>query len=262
MSEHEQGVALSCQVRERTATITMDDPGHGNALSLGMMCNLRDALRAAQRNADVDVVVLRANGRVFCSGADVGWVQALVSGDEALWRAGMEALTGLLDDLHALSKPVVARVHGTVVGGGVGMLCLCDAVIAASDVRWRLPELKLGMVPTAVLPPLLGVVPAGALRRLLYEDRTWDSAAALEFGLATQVVESSRLDDAVQARVDAWLALPAATFSATKQLLGAMDPNGYRRHVVMARPYVESAIHGAEAKDRVGALLARDGRHV
>lgn len=260
MSEAEADVALHYQARERTATITMDDPAHGNALSIGMMGNLRDAFRAARRNPEVDLVVLQANGRVFCAGADAGWIGALVSGDAALWQAGMGALTGLLDDLHTFPKPVVARVQGAVVGGGVAMLCLCDAVIAAREARWRLPEVKLGMVPTAVLPPLQGVVPTAFLRRLLYEDGAWDSAEALDFGLATKVVDADALDRAVQERVAAWLALPAATFSETKGLLRAMDRARFQGQVELARPHVESAIHSADARERGGALLAGQSR--
>lgn len=259
-AEAKADVALHYQVRERTATITMDDPAHGNALSIGMMCNLRDAFRAARRDPEVDLVLLRANGPVFCAGADAGWIGALVSGDAALWHAGMGALTGLLDDMYTFPKPVVARVQGAVVGGGVAVLCLCDAVIAAREARWRLPEVKLGMVPTAVLPPLQGVVPTGLLRRLLYEDGAWDSTAALEFGLATQVVDAGELDNAVQVRVESWLVLPAATFSATKSLLRSMDRARYLRHVAMAQPEVDAAIHGADAKERVGALLASQSR--
>lgn len=260
MSDAESDVALHYRVMERTATITMDDSAHGNPLSIGMMCNLREAFGAARRDPEVDVVVLQANGRVFCAGADRDWIGALVSGNAALWHAGMAALTGLLDELQAFPKPVIARVHGTVVGGGVAMLCLCDAVIAASEARWRLPEVALGMVPTAVLPPLHGVVPAGALRRLLYENGAWDGAAALDLGLATQVVDAGELDQAVRTRVESWLALPAATFSATKRLVRSMDRARYLRYVAMAQPEVDAAIHGADAKERVGALLASQSR--
>lgn len=251
---------LAYRVRTRTATITMDDPEHGNALSIGMMGNLREAFQAARRDPEVDLVVLRATGRQFCIGADLGWICALACGDALLWRAGMGALTGLLDDLHAFSKPIVARVHGSVIGGGVAMLALCDAVIAVREARWRLPEVKLGMVPTAVLPPLQGVVPAGLLRRLLFEEGSWDSATAQNFGLATQVVDADALDSAVQARVESWLSLPAVTFAATKGLLREMDRARFRQQMEMTRPHVESAIDGNDARERVGALLAGSSR--
>lgn len=249
--------AVRSDAEGRVTTLTLDRPQGGNALSLPMMRELRAALRATQADAQTDVVVLRASGRHFCAGADLDWIQALVSGDVTLWEQGIDELLGVIADLHACVKPVLARVHGAVVGGGVSLLCMCDAVIASSAAQWRLPELKLGMVPTAVMPPLLQRVTPAAAARLLYEDRAWDAASALAFGLATEVVDPGGLDQAVQARVREWLALPAPVFRDTKRLMHELRGAEFQRQLAAVRPHAMGSLQGAEARQRVGALLAR-----
>lgn len=242
------------------ATIALGDAAAGNALSLPMMAALRAALRQAQADPAVRVARIQARGRHFCVGADLGWIGALATGDAALWQAGMDELLRLLEDLRRLDKPVVARVHGAVVGGGVGLLCLCDAVIATQDSRWKLPELPLGMVPTALIAPLRARVAPAALKRLLFEARTWDGSEALAFGLATELAPVTALDAAVAARVAQFASLPPGAFGATKRLLATLDHDAFALAAAAIRPLVEAAPASPESAQRLGALLARTAR--
>ena len=222
-------------------TITLDAPRRGNALSMALMRGLCAALRAAQSRPDVAVIVLRANGKHFCAGADLGWAGARDKGDEAQWNAGNAALQELLDTLFALAKPVVARVHGTVIGGGVALLCLCDDVLALDTAHWRLPELPLGMVPTAIVPPLRQVAPQHAIRRMLFDQTPWNSVDAQGFGIVSHVAASPEaLDALTRARTDAWLALPPAAVAATKRWMRELGARDWRESIERGQAHAAS----------------------
>jgi methylglutaconyl-CoA hydratase len=240
MSEVCKSDPIAFSVERRVATIMLDVPERGNALSIPLMHGFRAALQAAQQDHDVEMIVLRANGRHFCTGADLGWASARDRGDDVWWRKGNEALLALLEELYGLTKPVVARVHGTVLGGAVAVLCLCDDVIALDEARWHLPELKLGMVPSAIVPVLRQITVPHVIRRLLYDEAPWNSVDAHSFGIVTRVATALTLDELVQARVDAWLALPSAGVTATKHWMRELDADDFRRALERGRTYAAS----------------------
>jgi enoyl-CoA hydratase/carnithine racemase len=240
MSEETKDSAVIYAVERRIATITLDVPQRGNALSIPLMNGFRAALQAAQRDPDVAAILLRANGRHFCTGADLGWAAAREQGNEEPWREGNEALLALLHELYALTKPVVARVHGTVLGGAVAALCLCDDVVALGEASWRLPELKLGLVPSAIVPVLRQIAVPHVIRRVLYDETPWTSVDAHGFGIVTQVATSETLEALVQTCLDAWLALPSAAVAATKRLMRELDVDDFRRALELGREYAPS----------------------
>lgn len=197
------------------ALIELHRPTRGNALSIELMQALRAALEQAQRDSDVKVIQLRAAGKHFCTGADLSWANT----ESALWAEGHAALNALLEALYVISKPVVARVHGTVIGAGVALLCLCDQVVAVDEATWRLPEVKLGMVPSAIVPALRQVASTAAIRQLIFTDRAWSSQAMQAFGVVAELVSVNGLDGAVEACIEAWRSLAPSSVMATKRLL-------------------------------------------
>lgn len=248
--EQEADDGVVYRVQERVATITLNVPHRGNALSISVMRGICIALQEAQRDERVAVIVLSASGRHFCAGADLDWATAHAEGDEALWHEGNAALSVLLHALFAISKPVVARVHGTVIGGGVAMLCLCDDVVAVAEANWRLPELRLGIVPSAIVPALRQIVGAHVIRRVVYDDAPWNSADAHGFGIVSHLATPQTLDAQVQARVDAWLVLPASGVAATKQWMRELGADDFRRSLERGQAYAQVLFVNAEDENR------------
>ncbi|WP_028217101.1 enoyl-CoA hydratase/isomerase family protein [Paraburkholderia oxyphila] len=240
MSEETTDRAVIYAGEGRIATIKLDVPQRGNALSIPLMREFRAALQAAQRDPDVAVILLRASGRHFCTGADLGWAAAREQGNEESWREGNEALVALLHELYGLAKPVVARVNGTVLGGAVAVLCLCDDVVALDEARWGLPELKLGLVPSAIVPVLRQMAVPHVIRRLVFDQAPWTSVEAQGFGIVTQVATAQTLDSHLRARLDAWLALPSAAVAATKRWMRELDAEAFRRALETGREHVAS----------------------
>lgn len=185
------GDALLHSVQDGVLTLTLNRPAKLNAIDATVSLPLLAALQDADANADVRAVLIRGNGRAFCAGRDIG--KAPTEDDLLQVQAVAAAIVGC-------SKPVLAAVHGWVVGAGLEWALCCDIVIAADDARFKLPEASLGVFVTggisATLPALAGVSRAKALM-LLGEPFT--PAQAQAWGLVWQVVAAAELEGTAQA---------------------------------------------------------------
>ena len=223
------------RVADRVASLVLDSQHNRNALSRRLVTQLYDALARAADDDDVRVVLIRAEGPTFCSGADLS---------EASSGEGMERATGMLVELQrrilALSKPVVARVHGNVRAGGLGLVAAADVAVASHEAGFALNEVRLGLAPAAIS---LSVLP-----------RMDDRAAAMAFltgdvftgrdAARTGLVTSSVPEDELNLRVDEICAS-----------LAKGSPQGLREtKTLLARPLLADIdAHGAE----LAALSAR-----
>jgi methylglutaconyl-CoA hydratase len=178
-------------VQDQVASLVLDSPANGNALSRKLVTELYDGLAAADRDPDVRVVLIRAEGGTFCSGADLS---------EAT-NDGMEKQAGVLVELQrrivTLGKPVVARVHGHVRAGGIGIVAACDIAISTEQATYAFTEVRLGLTPAAIsLTVLPRMTERGAALSFL-TGTTFDGMAAAAYGLVTRAVTEESLDDAV-----------------------------------------------------------------
>lgn len=195
------------------ATVTLDNPSNRNALSRALVEQLRDRLGAAERAAEVRAVVLAGAGPVFCAGADMAEAAA-----EGMDR-GARDIVALQRQLLALDKPVVARVHGPVRAGGLGLVTACDVAVSAASVSYAFTEVRLGLAPAVIsLTALPRLSPRAASERFL-SGEAFDAAEAERIGLVSRTVPDASLDAAVGAVVAAWCGASAAGLRETKRLL-------------------------------------------
>jgi enoyl-CoA hydratase/carnithine racemase len=222
-----------------------------NATTFAMYEALLSALRAAQADAAVSVVLLSGAGPGFCAGNDL---QDFLSGPRF---SGQHPVMNVLRTLATFEKPLLAAVHGKSVGIGVTMLLHCDLVVAARTAQLSMPFVTLGLVPEAgsslLLPWLLGPQRAA---ELLLLGRPIDAARAHSLGMVNRVVEEGELLGEARALARALCAQPRAALAATRRLLRG-DPAQ-----VLARIDEEAAIFGTllqseEFRAGVRAFLAK-----
>ncbi|MEV5825149.1 enoyl-CoA hydratase-related protein [Spirillospora sp. NPDC052242] len=189
-------------VGERVARITLNRPDARNALSDRMIDELLDAFERAKNDDDVRVIVLTGAGdRAFCAGADLGGLGARQAdgrsvADSAAIRES--APFRLFTAFPKLGKPIIARLAGHAVAGGLGLAAACDLVIAADDVKLATPEVNVGLWPMMIMAIInRNVVPKQAFK-LYYTGARITAAEGREIGLVTEVVPRDGLD----ARVD------------------------------------------------------------
>ena len=146
--------------------------------------------------------MLRAEGKSFSAGADLGWMQRMAGYGHAENLADAGALAELMRVLNFLPKPTVARVQGAAFGGGVGLVACCDIAIASDAASFSLSEVRLGLIP-AVSPPMSWrAIGERAARRYFLTAERFGAAEALRLGLVHQVVPADQLDSAVDDHPD------------------------------------------------------------
>ena len=208
-------MTLRSDLADQVLTLRLDRPKRLNAIDEATAQALLDALRRAEESADVRVVVLRGSGRAFSAGRDVS--EAPTPAILALVQDVARAIVGL-------SKPVVAAVHGWVVGAGVEWMLDADVVVAARSARFKLPEIGLGVFVTGgitlTLPHYAGLARA---KGLLLLGEEFSAVDALQWGLVWTVVDDAALDSEV-ARIAARLAgFDPRAIGRFKRVLNAID---------------------------------------
>ncbi|SBU97557.1 enoyl-CoA hydratase [Streptomyces sp. Ncost-T6T-1] len=159
------------------ATLTLDSPANRNALSAALVGELREALADCAADDSVRAVVLTHTGSTFCAGADL------------TAPPDPEAFVGLMREIVALPKPVVARVTGHVRAGGLGLLAACDIAVAGEASSFALTESRLGLAPAVISLTLLPRVDRTAANRYYLTGERFDAAEAARIGLVTVAAE-------------------------------------------------------------------------
>ena len=181
------------------ATIQMTRPDKYNRLSTGTMGQICDTLRALNNEPDIHVVVITGTGKAFCAGADISEFKAET--DAAAQRLQAKAFKDMCIALHEMKKPVVAKVNGIAVGGGMAMVSLSHIAIASSDARFGTPEIKVGAFPNMVMAAILRGLPKKLVLRMLMTGQMINAEQAEKMALINAVVAPEDLDAAVEKEV-------------------------------------------------------------
>ncbi len=183
----------------RIGYITLNRPEKRNALNYAVISELKEAFDLAESDDDCKVIILRANGEVFCAGADLGYLQALQenSFDENLNDS--THLAHLFYQIYTLRKMVIAQVHGAAIAGGCGLATVCDIIFAAPEATFGYTEVKIGFIPAIVSVFLLRKVGETHTKQLLLSGDLVSAETAREIGLLSYVVPAAELDEQVYA---------------------------------------------------------------
>jgi enoyl-CoA hydratase/carnithine racemase len=206
-------VPLIIERRGGALWLTINRPDQRNAMTDPVIHAIRSGLRQAQADAEVRVIVLTGAGdEAFCVGADL---EATSNAFQADASGSGTAFGGLLRDMRLSGKPLIARVNGHCMAGGMGLLGMCDLGVAASGALFGLPEVKVGVFPMQVFTVLRDIVSPRKLREFSLTGEHFDAAEALAAGLVNYVVEPADLD----VKID-WLIGRLANKSPTAQQRG------------------------------------------
>ncbi len=187
MSDHVQ-----LDIDQGIARLELDRPDKHNALSIGLIDALNDAIGTVEQHDGIRVIILGGRGRSFCAGMDLQGVL-----DDAEAMAGMlKGLSIAMRRLRRLPVPVIARVQGAAVGGGCGLCVVADFAVSHPEAKLGYPEVGLGVCPAVVAPWLVKRIGAGPAREMLLAGGTMTGADALHRGLVTALHPREELEDA------------------------------------------------------------------
>jgi len=187
---------IKYQVDRRICTVTLSRPEKHNALDDRMINELSGAFSAAQKEADVKVVIVKGEGESFCSGADLSYLQQISQYDFQQNQQDSNNLMKLFQQIFTLRKPVIALVHGAALAGGCGLATVCDIVIASRETaKFGYTEVKIGFIPAIVMVFLVRRIGEGRARELTLRGNIINAQQAYELGLVNQLVGETELEE-------------------------------------------------------------------
>jgi methylglutaconyl-CoA hydratase len=192
-------VSIIDMAREHdVAYISLNRPALNNALNEELIDALCTAFETLAADRSISAVVLSGRGKSFCSGADINWMRKAADYNRDENIADLMPLGRMLRALDRMPQTTIARVHGPIYGGGIGLVAACDVAIGSVDATFCLSEIKLGIVPGMIAPYVLRAMGERMARRYFQTAEVFDAREAMNVGLLHEVIATDDLD----ARVD------------------------------------------------------------
>jgi methylglutaconyl-CoA hydratase len=210
---------------DSVAIITLNQPQKHNAFDDKVINELLAHLASVANDQSIRVLVLKAEGKHFCAGADLAWMKRMGQLDYTENRLDAQNLAKLMSTLNKLPTPTIVKVQGAAYGGAIGLIACCDIAIASDTARFCLSEVKLGLAPATIGPYVVDAMGARRCRDLFLTARVFSASDAYKYGLLHQVRPINELDEAVENTITQILqASPNACKAAKKLIFDLSQP--------------------------------------
>ena len=237
------------------ATLTLAREDKHNALSAQMMTELEEAARDLARDRSVRVVVLAAEGRTFCAGGDLAWMRAQFDMDADTRRVESRRIATVLGALYDLPQPLIGRVQGNALGGGVGLVSVCDVAIGVAGAKLGFTETRLGLIPANIGPYVLARMGATRAAEVFMSARVFDADEAVRLNLLSRTVDPEGLDAAIEAELLPYLSCAPGAVAEAKALMRDLAGRVTPQQIDMAIDALARRWQSEEAREGVGAFF-------
>ncbi len=237
------------------ATLTLARAEKHNALSAEMMTELEAAARDLAMDRAVRVVVLAAEGRSFCAGGDLAWMRAQFDMDVDTRRVESRRIATVLGALYDLPQPLIGRVQGNALGGGVGLVSVCDVAIGVTGAKLGFTETRLGLIPANIGPYVLARMGGTRASEVFMSARVFDADEAVRLNLLSRAVDPDGLDAAIEAEVQPYLSCAPGAVAEAKALMRDLSGRVTSAQVDRAIDALAARWQSDEAREGVGAFF-------
>lgn len=215
---------LSSLDHRGVATLTLNRPEIHNALDDKLIAELNAAIEKFGKHPDVRLLILRAEGKSFSAGGDLGWMKRMVNYSREDNIADAQALEQLMRGLYEFPKPSMAVVQGAAFGGAVGLVSCCDIAIASANVAFSLSEAKLGLAPATISPYVIAAIGARQAGRYFLTAERFTAETAKILGLVHEVTTPEMLSETAERMIQALLANGPIALMACKAVIREIAP--------------------------------------
>lgn len=235
------------EVIDGIATLTMERPQARNALSLELIRAVKTGVQQIAEDKHVRVLIVAGAGKSFCAGMDL----KAVANDPIAMGEMLRELSRVSRALRRLAIPTIARVQRAAIGGGCGLMVVCDFAITHPEAKLGYPEVDLGICPAVVAPWLIRRLGAGRARAMLLAGGTMSGDAGFHAGLATHLVPIEELSSTASALAARLASGGAEAIAATKRWLNELDGSNDDAILDKAAEISAAIIAGDEAQSRL-----------
>lgn len=250
---------INYTVSERVAYITLNRPDKRNALNFDVVSELKDAFLDAEQDPNVKVVVLRANGKVFCAGADLEYLQQLQKNSYADNLADSSHLKDLFHQIYTHKKVVIAQIHGHAIAGGCGLATVCDISFSAPEAQFGYTEVRIGFVPAIVTIFLLRKIGETRAKEMLLSGELISAKKAEEYGLINFIVPADEIEKNVFDYAQMLCKQNSLqSLQLTKKMIAEVQEKDLTEALTYAAQMNAHARETADCKRGIGAFVSKE----
>ena len=243
--------------RGHVATVALNRPEVRNAFNALLIAELTVAFERIAARDDIHMIVLAGNGRTFCAGADVNWMRDSLDYTADDNVADALRMSDMFAAIRDAPQPVVGRIQGAALGGGMGLVAVCDVAVASDDTVFGFTETRLGIVPAVIsrfVVPKIGESWARAL--FLTADR-FDAARAEHIGMVHHIAGRESLDDAVNSVLQSLQSGGPRALRTAKKLVAGLSGLSQAEQREFTAETIARARAGREGQEGLRAFLEK-----
>ena len=248
--------ATKINIKKNILTITLNRPERKNAINSVMTNEINYALAYAKQERSIRVIILAAEGDIFCAGADL----RNMSGKEKAPDSAVPRIDGITDislSIRHLNKPVIAKIQGSVLAGALLMVTNSTHAIAIEEAQFSAPEIKRGIWPFMVMAGLFRVMPKRAGLDFCMRGQAIDAKKAEKWGLINQSVSTSDLDKTVNALASDLANLAPTTMQMGLSAYNKQDSMSFDEALPFLQEQITACIQSEDAKEGINAFLEK-----
>ncbi len=237
---------LELETHRDVAVIWMNRPEVRNAFNETMIAELSQVLKSLEGDAAIRAIVLAGRGPSFCAGADLNWMKKMAGYSSEQNYGDALGLASMLNTLHTLKKPTIARVHGHAYAGGMGLVAACDIAVAAFEAEFCLSEVRIGLIPATIGPYVVAAMGERAAHRYMLTAERFTAAEAYRIGFVHEIAPADDVDEKIDELLVHLVRGGSAAHAETKALID----------VITASPLDQTLIE--ETAKRIATTRASD----
>ena len=239
------------------ARVVLSRPEIRNAFDDLMIAELHEAFRELRDDEGVRVVVLTGEGNSFCAGADLHWMKRVIEYSREESYKDSLRLAEMLEAIYDCPKPVIGRINGPAVGGGTGLVAVCDIAIGSDEAWFAFSETRLGLVPAVISPYLMKRMGESRLREFFLTGRRFSAAAAVEMGLLNSAAPPDQQDARVDETVKHLVAGGPHALAKSKKLLSDISGGDLAIHQNYTAKLITELRLSEEGQQGMSAFLEK-----
>jgi methylglutaconyl-CoA hydratase len=203
----------------KLAVLKLDRPDKRNAINKEMILELTHFFKEMKKNQEIVLLQIIGKGDAFCAGADISWLNSLENSSKDIIREEFLLLAHMLSAMYDLPQIVLTMAHGSVFGGGLGILACSDFVISAPKTIFSFSEINLGLVPATISPYVFERIGEAHARKLFFTGEIFDENKAVEINLVDQVPKANPGDLHYETLMETLLKKPHHALLSMKKLI-------------------------------------------
>lgn len=247
------------EIKDRIGYITLNRPEKRNALSYEFVGELKQAFAQLKDDDNAKVIVLRAEGKAFCAGADLAYIQGLQNNTYEENLEDSNHLKELFYEIYTYPKVVIAEIQGHALAGGCGLVTVCDFSYTVPHAKFGYTEVKIGFIPAIVKVFLLRKIGEGKSKELLLSGKLYEAADAQKMGLVNEVVEVEKLSETVYEFAQQLIQNNSGQSMAfTKQMIAEVQEKGLEEGLQYAAEQNAKARASEDCKKGIAAFLNKE----